>query len=361
MPKGLANGSVVPVVDPASRPLGQAMFSAESRISLRFVTWGDEAIDDPFWEARLDAAIARREEAGMKGPARRLVFGEADEWPGFVVDQYADCLSVQTLTPAADRLAPGWVGLLASRMAPRSIVARNDGKVRRLEGLGTGIEAWHGALPDPFPVTIGDHDFRVDVVGGQKTGAYLDQQENYRVAAGHAHGARRALDVFSGEGGFALHLAAVADTVEAIESSAGAIARGRVNAEANGFENIQWSKRNGFHRLHELADEENRYDAIVLDPPAFAKNKQAVPGAERGYKEINLRAFKCLEPGGILVTCSCSYHVRRERFVELVASAAADAGRTIELIEIRTQAPDHPVLLNAPETEYLKCLVLRAR
>jgi 23S rRNA (cytosine1962-C5)-methyltransferase len=349
------------VVAPGARPLGQAMYSAESRISLRFVTWGEESIDETFWAARLDAAIARREAAGMGGPARRLVFGEADEWPGFVVDQYDDCLSVQTLTPAADRLAPGWVDLLVERVAPRAIVARNDGKVRRLEGLVTGVEAWHGTFPDPFPVKIGDHVFRVDVVGGQKTGAYLDQQKNYRMASGQARGARRALDVFAGDGGFALHLAAVADDVEAIESSAGAIARGQANAETNGFENIRWSKRNAFHRLHELAAAGERYDAIVLDPPAFAKNKQAVEGAERGYKEINLRAFKCLEPGGVLITCSCSYHVRRERLIEIVTSAAADAGRTIELVEIRAQSPDHPVLLNAPETEYLKCLVLRAR
>ena len=361
VPPDLDNGAIVRVADPRGRPLGRAAWSARSQIALRFVRWEDEEADAAFWAVRLDAALARRGAAGMTGPARRLVFSEADEWPGFVVDQYGDCLAVQALTPAADRRAEEWTSLLVDRLTPRAIVARNDVKVRRLEGLPVETAMWHGEPPEPYPVAIGDREFVVDLVAGQKTGAFLDQQENYRAAARWAHGAKRALDAFAGEGGFALHLAAVADQVEAIESSAAAVARGEANARRNGVENVTWATANAFDRLHALDAEDARYDVVVLDPPAFAKNRKAVPGALRGYKEINLRALKILEPGGVLVTCSCSYHLSREGLIEVVTDAARDAGRTVELLEIRSQAPDHPILLNVPETEYLKCLVLRAR
>ncbi|MFN2384530.1 MAG: class I SAM-dependent rRNA methyltransferase [Gemmatimonadota bacterium] len=201
----------------------------------------------------------------------------------------------------------------------------------------------------------------VDLMAGQKTGAFLDQQENYRAAARHAEGAARALDAFAGDGGFALHLAAVAGGVEAVDSSAAAVARGRGNAELNGLANISWSTANAFDHLHAQDAAGERFDAIVLDPPAFARNRAALPGARRGYKEINFRALRCLAPGGVLVSCSCSYHVSREMLLEIVTEAAADAGRTVELLEWRTQAPDHPILVNVPETAYLKCLILRAR
>jgi 23S rRNA (cytosine1962-C5)-methyltransferase len=328
---------------------------------MRFVRWEDAEVDDAFWARRLEAAIARREEVGLSGPARRLVFGEADEWPGFIVDQYGDCLAVQTLTPAAELRAGAWTRLLVERLRPRAIVARNDLKVRRLEGLESEVAVWHGEAPEPFPVVIGDRAFMVDIMGGQKTGAFLDQQKNYRVAARWAAGAGRALDAFAGEGGFALHLAPVVERVEAIEISETVAGRGRVNATVNQIENVDWTVANAFDRLHRLAQEGTRFGAIVLDPPAFAKNRKSVPAARRGYKEINLRALKCLQPGGVLVTCSCSYHVDRETFRAIVAEAAADAGRTVEVLEVRTQSPDHPILLSVPETEYLKCLVLRAR
>lgn len=361
VPADLPNGAFVRVIDNRNRALGRAAWSARSQIALRFVRWEDEDPDDAFWAARLEAAIARRERAGMTGPARRLVFGEADEWPGLVVDQYADCLAVQTSTPAAERLAGSWTGLLVERLGPRAIVARNDLKVRRLEGLEPEVAVWHGEAPPPFPVTIGERTFVVDVMSGQKTGAYLDQQENYRAAARHAAGAEVALDAFAGEGGFSLHLAAEVGRVEAIEISEAAVVRGRENAHANGIGNVEWTVANAFDRLHALAGAGSRYGAIVLDPPAFAKNRKSIPAARRGYKEINLRALKCLEPGGVLVTCSCSYHLDREAFRAIVAEAAADAHRTVEVLEVRSQAPDHPVLLSVPETEYLKCLVLRTR
>jgi 23S rRNA (cytosine1962-C5)-methyltransferase len=223
------------------------------------------------------------------------------------------------------------------------------------------VRVLHGEAPEPFPVTIGDRTFRVDLLHGQKTGAFLDQQENYRAAARWVAGAERALDAFAGEGGFALHLAPHVGHVDAIESSEDAAARGRANAAANGAENVAWTVTNAFDRLHELDAASQRFGAIVLDPPAFAKNKKSLPGARRGYKEINLRAIKILEPGGVLVTCSCSYHLSREMLLEIVVEAAGDAGRSVELLELRTQSPDHPILLNVPETEYLKCLVLRAR
>jgi len=361
LPDVLENGAIVRVVDPAGRPLGRAEWSQESLISLRFVRWEDVPVDEEFWAARLEAALARRERAGMSGPARRIVCGEADEWPGLVVDQYGDCLSVQTLTPAADRWAAAWTQLLVERLAPRSVVARNDVSVRRLEGLEMGNHVWHGEAPEPYPVKIGDRTFRVDLMHGQKTGAFLDQQENYRAAARWAAGAERALDAFAGEGGFALHMAPQVGRIEAVESSEEGAARGRANASTGGAENITWTVANVFDRLHELDAAGERFGAIVLDPPAFAKNKKSLPGARRGYKEINLRAIKCLEPDGVLVTCSCSYHVSREMLFDLVVEAAGDAGRTVELLEMRTQSPDHPILLNVPETEYLKCLVLRAR
>ncbi len=361
LPDALENGAIVRVVDPAGRALGRAEWSRESLISLRFVRWEDVPVDEEFWAARLEAALARRERAGMSGPARRIVFGEADEWPGLVVDQYGDCLSVQTLTPAADRWAEAWTRLLVERLAPRSVVARNDVSVRRLEGLEMANHVWHGEAPEPFAVKIGDRAFRVDLMHGQKTGAFLDQQENYRAAARWVEGAERALDAFAGEGGFALHMAPHVGRVDAIESSEDAAARGRANAAAAGAENVTWTVANVFDRLHELDAADERFGAIVLDPPAFAKNKKSLPGARRGYKEINLRAIKCLEPDGVLITCSCSYHVSREMLFDLVVEAAGDAGRTVELLEMRAQAPDHPILLNVPETEYLKCLVLRAR
>lgn len=361
VPTDLENGAIVRVVDARLRPLGRAAWSAASQIALRFVRWEDAEVDAEFWSHRLDEAVARRERAGMSGPARRLVFSEADEWPGFIVDQYADCLAVQTLTPAAERLAPDWTRLLVERFDPRTVVARNDVKVRRLEGLTPEVAIWHGERPEPFEVTIGERVFVVDIVEGQKTGAFLDQQENWRAAARWATGAERALDVFSGDGGFAMHLAPVVGHVEAIESGEAAVARARINAERNGITNLEWTLANAFDRLHALDAEGARYDAVVLDPPAFAKNRKALPGALRGYKEINLRAIKMLAPGGVLVTCSCSYHLSRERLIEVIADAARDAGRTVELLEIRTQAPDHPILLNMPETEYLKCLILRAR
>lgn len=349
------------MIDNRNRVLGRAAWSARSQIALRFVRWEDEEADEAFWAARLEAAIARRERAGMTGPARRLVFGEADEWPGLVVDQYADCLVVQTSTPAAELRAESWTRLLVDRLHPRAVVARNDLKVRRLEGLEPEVVVWYGEAPAPFPVTIGERTFVTDVMGGQKTGAYLDQQENHRAAGRYTAGAGSALDAFAGEGGFALHMAPVVERVEAVEISDAAAARGRENAAVNGIGNVQWTVANAFDRLHALAQEEVRYGAIVLDPPAFAKNRKSVPAARRGYKEINLRALKCLEPDGILVTCSCSYHLDREAFRAIVAEAAADARRTVEVLEVRSQAPDHPILLSVPETEYLKCLVLRAR
>jgi 23S rRNA (cytosine1962-C5)-methyltransferase len=361
LPERLENGAIVRVVDPAGRLLGRASWSEESLISLRFVRWDEGRVDEAFWAERLEAALARREQAGMSGPARRIVFGEADEWPGLVVDQYDDCLSVQTLTPAADRWAAAWTRMLVDRLAPRAVVARNDVSVRRLEGLEPGVHVWHGEAPRPFAVKIGDRTFTVDLLRGQKTGAFLDQQENYRAAGRWAEGAERALDAFAGEGGFTLHVAPFVGRVAAIESSEAAVARGRANATAAGAGNVDWTVANAFDRLHELDAAGEKFGAIVLDPPAFAKNKKSLPGARRGYKEINLRALKCLEPGGVLVTCSCSYHLSREMLLEIVADAAGDAGRAVELLEIRSQSPDHPILLNVPETEYLKCLVLRVR
>ena len=351
-------GDLVRVVGERGRPLGWAFFSTESQIALRFVSAGAAEVDDrALLSERLRDAIAYRTSLGIDATAWRVVHGEADRLPGLVVDRYGDYLVVQTLSQGMDRRAGLIAELLVEQLAPQGILARNDPKVRRLEGLDEHVEVLHGEIPPTVLVREGAMTLQVDLWRGQKTGGFLDQRENHAAAAAVGHG--RALDAFTHQGGFALQMAPRCESVLALDSSAAAVEATRSNAARNGLGNIEVREANVFDELRELEIAGEPFDTIVLDPPAFAKNKAAVERATAGYKEINLRALKLLRPGGVLVTCSCSYHVGEIAFLNVLAEAASDAHATVAIEEKRMQARDHPVLLNVPETHYLKCLILR--
>lgn len=352
-----AGGDVVRVLDPKGRPIGRAFYSDTSLIALRFVTFDDVETDRAFWMERLRGAIALRDRVVEDTTAYRVVHGEGDMVSSLVVDRYGDCLSIQTLSQGTERLKPLLVELLQELFRPRSIVERNDAHVRDLEGLPrvSGVLAGD----EPGDIEVVEHGVRwfADPLGGQKTGAFLDQRENRVAAARICRG--RALDAFSFHGSFAMHLARTCERVTAVDASADALARARRNLELNGTaDRVDLVEANVFDVLHAMDEAGERFDAIVLDPPAFVKRKSALDAGLRGYKEVNLRAIRLLAPGGTLVTSSCSYHVSEAMFIGLVQSAAADAGRDVRLIEKRTQARDHPILLAIPETYYLKCLIL---
>jgi 23S rRNA (cytosine1962-C5)-methyltransferase len=354
---GATGGEVVTVRGARDRVLGQAFFSERSQIALRMVTRDDRPVDAAFWRARLEAAIGFRASLGIEASAFRLVHGEADLLPSIIVDRYGDVLVVQTLSQGSDRLLPVLTTLLAELTGATGIVERNDPRVRQLEGLESRVTVLHGEVPARVAVHEGAVEYDVDVHGGQKTGLFLDQRENHAAAAGYARG--RLLDAFSYHGGFALALAAACSSVEALDVSADAVATIASNAVKNRLPHVQAREANAFDELRRLEKAGARYETVVLDPPAFAKNKASVEKALSGYKDINLRALRLLEPGGILVTCSCSHHVSEEMFADVVHAAACDAGSLVSVVEQRTQGRDHPVLLGVPETKYLKCLILR--
>jgi len=373
-------GDLVRVREERRRGIGWGIWSSQSQIALRMMVVGssglpaeasakpgssgstkDEIDERALFENRLRQAIEYRASLGIDGTACRLVHGEADRLPALVVDKYGDAsgdyLVIQTLCQGMDRRSALIVELLTAIVQPRGVLARNDPKVRRLEGLDERIEVLAGEIPDTVAVREGAVTFRADLRHGQKTGLFLDQRENHLVAASYATG--RALDAFTYNGGFALHLVRRCTSVLALDSSEAAVALTRANAAANGLANIDAREVNVFDELRELEASGERFDTVVLVPPAFAKNRASVDRAIAGYKEINLRALRLLAPGGHLVTCSCSYHVDESTFVAIVTDAAIDARATVTLVEKRTQARDHPVLVGVPETHYLKCLVLR--
>jgi 23S rRNA (cytosine1962-C5)-methyltransferase len=352
-----AGGDTVRVVGPNGRLLGHALYSERSEISLRLLTRGAEAPTLDTWRNRLRAAIEYREALNIDGTAYRLVHGEADLLPGLVVDRYGDYLVLQTLTQGADRLLPQLTGLLVDLVRPTGILARNDPRVRLLEGLEQRVDVLHGEVPHVIDVREGHVIHAVDPYRGQKTGLFLDQRENRIAAARYARG--RTLDAFSYHGGFAMALAPQCSEVLAVDISEDAVARILANAARNGLTNIEARAMNVFDELRELERRGDRFDTIVLDPPAFAKSKSAIPKALSGYKEINLRALKLLSPGGFLVTCSCSYNVSEGAFADVLASAAVDAHADVAVVEKRMQSRDHPVLMTVPETYYLKCFILR--
>lgn len=350
-------GDVVQVNNRRKARLGYALYSDRSEISLRFLARGAEAPTLDTWRTRLAAAVDFRESLNIDATAYRLVHGEADRLPGLVVDRYGSCLVLQALVQGVDRLLPELTQMLVDRLQPDGILARNDPRVRLLEGLEQSVTVLYGTVPDTIDVREGRVHYAVDPYHGQKTGLFLDQRENRLAAAGYAHG--RALDAFSYNGGFAMALAPACTEVIAVDISDDAVARIEANVAHNGLSNVRAHAMNVFDELRELERRGERFNTIVLDPPAFAKNKASVAKALSGYKEINLRALKLLEPGGYLITCSCSYNVSESMFADTLASAAVDAHAEVVVVEKRMQARDHPVLMTVPETYYLKCLILR--
>ncbi|HTG89926.1 MAG TPA: class I SAM-dependent rRNA methyltransferase [Vicinamibacterales bacterium] len=350
-------GAVVRVAAPGGRFLARAFYSDRSQITLRILTRQDEPVDRRFWRARLEQAISFRDRLDIDATAFRLLHGEGDLVPSLVVDRYGDYLSLQALSQGSDRLLPEMTSLLAELLQPKGIIARNDPRVRLLEGLDQHVAVLDGAIPDTVSIREGRIEYDVDLRHGQKTGAFLDQRENRIAAAQYVRG--RALDCFSYAGGFALQLAPHAAELTALDISEEATALLARNAARNALTNVHVRTTNVFDELRTLERMGERFDAVVLDPPAFAKSKAAIPKAISGYKEINLRALKLLNPGGFLITCSCSYHVSEAMFAEVIFDAALDARTDVSVVEKRMQSRDHPVVLGMPETYYLKCFILR--
>jgi 23S rRNA (cytosine1962-C5)-methyltransferase len=350
-------GEIVAVTGPRGRALGDALFSDRSEITIRMLTRGDVRADAALLRRRLEQAIRFRESLHIDATAYRVVHGEADLLPSLVVDRYGPYLVVQTLSQGMDRLLPTITALLAELTSATGMLARNDPRVRLLEGLEQKVEVLAGKVPPTIDVREAHVQYVVDPYHGQKTGLFLDQRENRVAAASYASG--RLLDAFSYNGGFALTLAPRCDEVTAVDISEDAVARIQLNAQRNGLTNVRAHAMNVFDELRELERRGEEFDTIVLDPPAFAKNKASVPKALSGYKEINLRALKLLKAGGYLVTCSCSYNVSESAFADVLAAAAADARADVTVVEKRMQGRDHPVLMTVPETYYLKCFILR--
>jgi 23S rRNA (cytosine1962-C5)-methyltransferase len=350
-------GHTVQVISARGRPLGYALYSDRSEIALRLLTRGDEAPTAEMWRQRIAAAVAYRASLRIDATAYRVVHAEGDRLPSLIVDRYGDHLVVQTLSQGTDRLLPQITEALVELVRPAGILARNDPRVRALEGLEQRVDLLYGAVPEKIEVRDGGISYEVDAWRGQKTGLFLDQRENREAAARYARG--RVLDAFSYHGGFALAVAPRCDRVLAVDISDDAVAHIAANAARNGISNIEARAMNVFDELRELERRGEQFDTIVLDPPAFAKNKAVLRKALSGYKEINLRALKLLAPGGFLITCTCSYNVSEGDFSDVLAAAAVDAHAAVAVVEKRTQARDHPIMLTVPETYYLKCFVLR--
>ncbi len=350
------NEAIVRVLDPKGRFLGQALLSRESQITLRMLTRREDPVDREFLRDRITAALAFRERILPGREAVRLVFGESDGLPGLIVDRYGSHLVVQALTWGMNALQDEVADILRETLSPDSILARNDPSVRTLEGLSREVKVLHGRVPEALTYRVEDLSMTANLRKGQKTGAFLDQIENHLLAGRLARG--RVLDMFTYVGGFALSASRVADSVVAVDSSGAALEAGRKNARQNRIENVEFTEANAFDFLKQQDRERKQYEMVILDPPAFAKNKKELEGALRGYKEINLRAMKLLTPGGILITCSCSYHLSETQMDEILSRAASDAHRTFRVLHRGRQSPDHPVRVGFPESLYLKCQVL---
>lgn len=347
-------GEVVSVEDPRGRFLGTALYSSTSQIALRLVSRERISFDRAVILERLRTALDYRRRIVRDSDAYRLVFSEADELPGLVVDRYGGFLVVQMLTQAMDRLRDDILSALEELLHPAGIVLRNDVAVRSKEALSQEVEII-GDVPERVELTMNGRAWIADLRHGQKTGLFLDQRQNYLAAAQYASG--RALDCFTSTGGFALHLASKCEHVEAVDASQPALDRAAENARLNGVSNVTFRSANVFDVLAGHAAKKSHFDTIVLDPPAFAKSKSSIDKALSGYKEINLKALRLLQRRGILVTCSCSHHVSENDFAGVLAAAAIDAGKTLRVLERRVQSQDHPILLSVPETLYLKCII----
>jgi 23S rRNA (cytosine1962-C5)-methyltransferase len=350
-------GAIVRVADERGRFHGRAFYSDKSQIAVRLLTRENVAVDRAFFTERLRRAAAYRETVVENTDAYRLVHGEADLLPSIVIDRYGDYLVVQTLSQAAERQKDLIVEILVELFSPKGILERNDPKVRLLEGLPQSVSVLHGDVPAEILAKESGITFLYDLTKGQKTGSFLDQRENHWAARRYASG--EVLDCFSYQGGFALTVAQECEHVEGIDMGAAAVQAARRNQELNAIANVTFREGNAFDVLKEYDEVGRRFQMVILDPPAFAKNRDSLEAATRGYKEINLRALKILVPGGYLVTCSCSYHLSEALFLQLIAEAANDAKRTMVVAERRTQGEDHPILLTMPESHYLKALILK--
>lgn len=350
------SGSIVSILDTSGNFLAKAFYNERSKIALRLITYDDLPIDAAFWRGRLSKCIEYRNRAVKDSTAYRIAHSEADGLPSLIVDKYGEYLSIQTLSLGMDYIKDTIVEVLAELIKPRSIVARNDSAMRKFEGLEEKKELLYGKAPEKIEVKEGKIKYLVDIMNGQKTGSYLDQRENRIAAERYAKG--NTLDCFSYQGLFSLHMALSADEVTAVDSSGPALEGLKENAEINGLTNIKTVEGKVSDILKSYQKEERQFDLIVLDPPAFAKSKKDIQAAVRGYIDINFRAMKLLKRGGHLMTCSCSYNLSEGQFMDIIVEALRESRRRARLVEKRIQPADHPILLNFPESNYLKCFVL---
>jgi 23S rRNA (cytosine1962-C5)-methyltransferase len=357
--KDVPSGGIATVRDERDVVIGKAFYSSQSQIALRFLARGETPIDEQFFRQRFLQADDLRRRLGVDPNVSRRIYSEGDLIPGLIVDRYGDYLVVQSLTQSADRFQPFFASLLQEHYQPRSIIFRNDTKVRELEGLPVEQSFTGETPPESAVISQNGKQIEIPLGSGQKTGAFLDQVENHRAARRYGFG--RAFDGFCYGGGFALQLSDVCESVEAVDLSAAAVQLTQANAQRNHASNVTAVEGNVFDVLRERHATRERYDTIVLDPPAFARNRESLEGAIRGYKEINHRAMRLLRDGGVLITCSCSHHMSEGLFAEMLAEAARDAGCWLRVLERRIQSGDHPVLMSVPETLYLKCFILQIR
>jgi 23S rRNA (cytosine1962-C5)-methyltransferase len=353
---GIPPGALVEVADERGKFLGTALYSSTSKIAIRLISRDPVADFKSLLRQRIQQAVAYRERVVEETDAYRVVFSEGDFLPGLIVDRYNDLLSLQILTQAMDAepVRQTILAELTAQLKPDAIIERVDPKIRELEQLPARSSGFLQGEKTSTVISMNGVRLHHQALEGQKTGAFLDQRENYAAAARYARG--EALDMFCYQGGFALHLAQHCSKVTGVDSSRPALEVADRNALLNSRE-IEWIEANAFDLLRDYASAGRQYDTIVLDPPAFAKSKSNLETALRGYKELNLRALKMLRPGGVLVTCSCSYHVSSGDFAKVVAEASRDVHRNLRIVESRTQATDHPTLLSVPETAYLKCII----
>ena len=349
------SGDAVRVIDPKGRNLGTGHYSSTSQIAVRLLSNRIEAIDEAFFSKRIEAAVEYRRRVVMDSNAYRLVHAEGDLLPGLIADVYDTYLAVQLLDQGMDRMAGIVANVLGRVTGAQAIVARNDVAARAKEDLPQEVKVLCGDVPEHVPVQMNGIVMHANLLAGQKTGVFLDQRQNSTAVRRYARG--RALDCFTGTGGFALHLAGVCESVEAVDSSATMLSDAERNAAANHVSNISLQRADVLEYLPSLVAARRSFDLIVIDPPAFTKSRSGLEGAARGYKEINLRALKLLGRGGVLVSCSCSHHMSEAHLLQVIAEAALDCGKQLRVLERRTQSQDHPILLTVPETHYLKCLI----
>jgi len=349
---------VAAVTDAKGAFLGQALHSPHSQIALRMIGRGAETVDEDFWKERIEGAAALRKALKIPSDACRIVFGESDGIPSFILDRYHEAYSFQILSAGLETQREALLSCIQRIFEPAILVERNDVSVRNLEKLPLSAQILKGGGSTEIEVREGGLRFRVDLLEGQKTGAFLDQRDNRLKAAALAQGRKKILDAFSYQGWFACHMAQAAEEVTAVEQSAPACLSLRANLGLNQIGNVKIEEANAFDFLKEADLRKDRFDLINLDPPAFVKSRSQLKAALKGYKEINLRALRLLNPGGVLITSSCSHHLSEEKFLEILEDAARDARRRVQILSIGGQAPDHPVLLNFPESRYLKCFFL---